>query len=45
MICKSEQRGMERFVNVNNLVRDGKIRHNYEELQTVLAVLGELEIT
>lgn len=27
---------MERFVNANNLVRGGKIRHNYEELQIVL---------
>lgn len=36
MTCKSEQRKMERFVNANNLVRGGKIRHNYEELQIVL---------
>lgn len=40
MVCKSEHTKMERFVNVKNLVREGKIRHNYEEYQIDLTVLG-----
>lgn len=36
---------MERSVNVNNLVREGKIKHNYEELQIVLTVLEDWGIT
>lgn len=39
MICRSEQRKMDRFVNANNLVREGKMRHNYEDLEIVLTVL------
>lgn len=42
---QTEQRKMERFVNANNLVREGKIRHHYEELQIVHTVLGDWEIT
>ena len=41
MICESEQKKMAKFANVNNLVREGKMRHNYEELQMVLIALGD----
>jgi len=36
---------MAKFANPNHLVREGKMRHNYEELQIVLTALGDCEIT
>lgn len=35
---------MAKFANASNLVREGKMRPNYEELQMVLSALGDREI-
>lgn len=35
---------MAKFASANNLVREAKMRHNYDELQMVLTALGDWEI-
>lgn len=32
---------MEKLADANSLVREGKMRHDYEELQMVLTALGD----